>query len=214
MYGIIETTKSHFIKKDLTPMSEATPTIPRSDEILNLWELLGTWRKEETRTSWDLLMKAKQELDESLSQDPEIAFTPEVVKDGKHLLAELVYAEFEGKTKFASELEAELLTSQLLGQWIKKHSKLTGSSKKAALYIAHLFAQNFNLQEATEEDVVAVPRSQAMEDLQISQITMVRANHAMTDSGEWEIVPGIGPTLTTYRPLFLNEALDLAEGDI
>lgn len=159
-------------------------------------------------------MESKKQIDETLFEDSEIALVPEIVKDGKHLMAELVYAEFAGKDKFAVELEAEKLTSQPLGQWIEKHSTLTGSSKKAALYIAHLFTQNFNLQEVTETDVVAVPRSQAMEDLKISQITMVRANHAMTNSGEWEIVPGIGPTLTTYRPLFLTEALELTEGDI
>lgn len=184
------------------------PTSTHEQLVRATWDLLDQWNQDQTRSTWDLVIQAKRKC-EALLQ--ELSFTPEILRDDKHLLVELVRTEFAGKAKFAEDLEKEALTSHVLGKWIESHSTLSGSSKKVALYLATAFSQNYNLPTATDEDVVRIPRSQMVEDLKLSPITIVRANQAMNDSGEWEVVPGLGSSLTSYRPLFITQALETGE---
>lgn len=183
-------------------MPHATAVSTPSVEAL--WKALDDWRDRSTRKAWDSLMAQKTVFEDNLSTNPSPALQPTIFRGSKHLMAELVYAEMEGKTKFAKELEHEHLTSNLLGQWIDKNSTLTGASKTVAFHLAHLYATQFDVTKDSAQNYLVASRSELLRQINVSQITLVRANHALADSGEWEVIPGVGTQPSRYRPLFLD----------
>lgn len=94
--------------------------------------------------------------------------------------------------------ELELFGGNALGRWILDNSALTGRARLAALILAHEYsiadtAGNFTV-------LLEQSRPELAEFVGCSLNTIRSANQAMVASGEWDVISGIGVTLTAYRP--------------
>lgn len=94
--------------------------------------------------------------------------------------------------------ELEMYGGNALGRWILKHSVLKGRTRLAALILAH----EYSIADTAGDYSVLLEQSrpELAEFVGCSLNTIRSANQAMKASGEWDVISGIGVTLTAYRP--------------
>ncbi len=85
-----------------------------------------------------------------------------------------------------------------LARWIIANSVLKGTTRKAALIIAH----EYNLVNTTGDYTVYLEqgRSELAAIVGCHTGSIQAANRAIRKSGEWEIIAGTGTSATVYRP--------------
>lgn len=98
----------------------------------------------------------------------------------------------------AREREDALYGNNPLGRWILNNTALKGSSRTVALVLAHEYECINETGDYTA--VLAQARPELAEFAGCHYISIARINKALMEAGEWEVVPGIGATLTRYRP--------------
>lgn len=98
----------------------------------------------------------------------------------------------------ARQREEALYGNTPLGRWVLNNTALKNTSRTVALVLAHEYECINETGDYTA--VLAQARPELAEFAGCHFISIASANKAMVESGEWEVVSGIGATLTRYRP--------------
>jgi hypothetical protein len=113
----------------------------------------------------------------------------------------------------ARERETELYGSTPLGRWILDNSSLKSVSRTVALVLAHEYECINETGDYTA--VLTQARPELAEFAGCHIVSIARVNKALVKAGEWEVVPGLGATLTKYRPSkrVINDILASKKGE-
>lgn len=88
---------------------------------------------------------------------------------------------------------------------IQKNSPLYATYKFVEIVICISYVQN------SKNGVVHITQPELCELSNISADTARLVNKILAESGRWEIVPGVGRRVTSYKPLFLDSLKDGGE---
>lgn len=113
----------------------------------------------------------------------------------------------------AREREEALYGNTPLGRWILNNTALKSVSRTVALVLAHEYECINETGDYTA--VLAQARPELAEFAGCHYISIARVNKALVKAGEWEVVPGVGATLTSYRPSqrVINDILASKKGE-
>lgn len=102
--------------------------------------------------------------------------------------------------------QQKLLLSQIVCD-IKDNSPLYPTYKFVEVAIAIEYVQN------SKNGLVAITQPELCAISGVSADVARIVNRVLVESGRWEIVPGAGRRVTTYKPLFFDN-MDMNEGSV
>lgn len=88
---------------------------------------------------------------------------------------------------------------------IQKNSPLYVTYKFVEVVICLAYVQN------SEDGVVYITQPELCELSDISADTARLVNKILIESGRWEIIPGVGRRVTSYKPLFLDSSIKVGK---
>lgn len=98
----------------------------------------------------------------------------------------------------AAQREQAMYGGTELGRWVLEQSELKGAARAIALTLAHEY--QFVNQSGDYSATLTQGRPELAEFAGCSVWSVAGANKMMVELDEWEVIPGLGVTLTAYRP--------------
>lgn len=98
----------------------------------------------------------------------------------------------------ALQREQAMYSGTELGRWVLEQSQLKGAARSIALTLAHEY--QFVNQSGDYTATLTQGRPELAQFAGCSVWSVAGANKMMAELDEWDVIPGIGVTLTAYRP--------------
>lgn len=98
----------------------------------------------------------------------------------------------------AAQREQAMYDGTELGRWVLELSELKGAARSIALTLSHEY--QFVNQSGDYTATLTQGRTDLAQFAGCSIWSVAGANKMMVELDEWEVIPGIGVTLTAYRP--------------